>query len=149
MKAAYPPSIDNTYGLSREFHPRTSYNGHTHPEYNLPLKSTRDFTYEVILDFQEAVTRAAEIVVPAADIYIGHSAGSIFALVQQKPTVTMASPAPLIDLVKDNVSNQKAVNLLKYMLKSPTPILNIINEYDVLACPFDKPNAENYEYSGK
>ena len=124
--------------------------GYKHPEYDLPLKTLRDFTYEVILDFQEAVTRATEIVVPVGDIYIGHSAGSIIALVRQKPTVTMASPAPLIELVnKNTANNQKAIDLLNLILRNPNiPILNMMNRYDVLACPFDKPNVENYQYTG-
>lgn len=123
--------------------------GYKHPEYDLPLKSLREFTCEVILDFQETVTRATEIVVPVGDVYIGHSAGSIIALVQQKPTVTMASPAPLIDLVnKNSKGNQKAIDLANLILKDSTiPVLNVINKYDVLACPFDRPNIENYEYT--
>jgi len=121
--------------------------GYIHPEYDLPFKSFRDFTYEVILDFQEAITKATEIVVPNGDIYIGHSAGSIIALIQQKPTITMASPAPLINLVKRERSNKRANEVADLMLRDPTiPILNVINRYDLLACPLDKPNVENYEY---
>jgi len=125
--------------------------GYQHPEYDLPLKSIRDFTYEVILDFQEAITRAKELVIPKGDVYIGHSAGSIVALVQQKPTVVMASPAPLVDLInKNNKSNQKAIDLANLILRDPTiPVLNIVNKYDVLSCLFTKPNVENYQYTSK
>jgi len=124
--------------------------GYKHPEYDLPLKLIRDFTYEVILDFQEAITRATEIVVPWGDIFIGHSAGSIISLVRQRPTITMASPAPLVDSVKKSAGiNKKSADLLYLILRNPNiPILNIMNKYDILACPFDRPNVENYEYTG-
>lgn len=118
--------------------------GYLHPEYDLPLKPLRDFTYEIILDFQEAIEKD-DVVVPKADIYIGHSAGSIIALLQRKPTITMASPAPLINLVKDNIRAKKIMETI--FKDSNAPVLNIINKYDVIACPFDKPNVENYEYT--
>jgi hypothetical protein len=125
--------------------------GYIHPEYNLPLKTVRDFVYEVILDFQGAITCAIETVVPSADFYIGHSAGSIVALLQQKPTVVMASPAPLVNLIKRNkINNKRANDLADLMLRDPyMPILNIVNKYDVLACLFDKSNIEDYQYTGK
>lgn len=124
--------------------------GYIHPDYDLPLKTVRDFTYEVILDFQKAITSATDITVPKGDIYMGHSAGSIVALVQQKPTVIMASPAPLIKLIKKDKGNQKIMDVADLILKNTTiPVLNIINKYDVIACPFNASCVEDYKYTGK
>ncbi len=132
--------------------------GYKHPEYNLPLKSLRDFTYEVILDFQEALTCAMKIQVPKGDVYIGHSAGSIIALVQEKPTVIMASPAALVNNLNIDITRnqgaetQRVIARLNLVFGNPfVSILNIINKYDVLACPLcplDNGIVENYEYTG-
>jgi len=120
--------------------------GHDHPPNTLPLKDTRDFVCEVILDFQQVIVHALDMKVPEADIYIGHSAGSILALAQNKPSVIFASPAALVELISSDDANTKAC--CDVIRANDNKILNVINKYDVIAYPFDKPNVENYEYTG-
>jgi len=120
-------------------------NGHDHPVITLPFKDTRNFVCEVILDFQHVVIHAKEIKVPEADIYIGHSAGSILALAQNKPCVIFASPAALVELIYED----EAVKTYKDVMNgTENKVLNIVNKYDVIAYPLDGTNVENYEYQG-
>jgi hypothetical protein len=94
----------------------------------LDYKLIRDFSSEVILDFQTVVKYAYNIPVPDADYYIGHSAGSILALIQPKPCIIFGSPACLVD----DIQGVSAVD----SLISGYPVLNIIHKKDVLAFPF-------------
>lgn len=121
--------------------------GHEHPAITLPLKKTREFVCEVILDFQQVVVHAMEMKVPEADLYIGHSAGSILALAQGKPSVVFASPASLVELIKEQ--NETVRNFSNIMRGNNHNILNVINKYDVIAYPIDADNVENYEYKGE
>jgi len=121
-------------------------NGHDHPQTNLPLKDVRNFVCEVILDFQQVVVHALDMKVPDADVYIGHSAGSILALAQDKPSVIFASPASLVELIHDN--NLEAKKFNDIIRRNKSNVLNIINKYDVISYPLDGNNIENYEYSG-
>jgi len=120
--------------------------GLLYPVHNLPLKKTRDWIVEVMMDFEKVVTGSSEVKVPDADIYIGHSAGSIIALAQEgKPSIIMGSPAAVVECIPgfklDNISFYQ-------MMKGDRPILNIINRYDILAYPLEYFNVDNYEYTG-
>jgi hypothetical protein len=125
------------------------------PIISLPLKSIREWTCEVLLDFQQVVVHALEMKVPKADLYVGHSAGSILALVQNKPCISMASPAALVELIDrnrdgvncDNPYTSRIANMIMSNTKG-RPVLNIINLYDVLAYPINSGNVENYECKG-
>lgn len=127
---------------------------HNYPDFELPLQDTREFVCGVILDFQQALLHATDIEVPDADIYIGHSAGSILALVQKdKPCVIMASPASLIENIVDDPSYDAGLryhiqNIMNsYRSNSHRPILNLVNKYDVISYKLNHPNVENYVYS--
>ena len=130
-------------------------NPHVLPPFNLPLQDTRNILCGVLLDFERVLLHSQEIKVPDADVYIGHSAGSIMALIQDRPCVTMASPAALVDTLiqeensapaKDPEVALAAARVLKAL--STHQVLNVINRYDLVAYPFIKPNIENYEYTG-
>jgi len=121
-------------------------NGHKHPHVTPPFRSVRHFVCETILDFQQVVVHAMEMQVPDADIYIGHSAGSILALAQNRPVVTFASPAALVELI--DATNETAKDCRVRLRANNNKVLNIINKYDVIAYPINGENVENYEYSG-
>jgi len=129
--------------------------GWHHPEINLPYKTVRDFTCSVILDFQQAIQQATSISVPEADIYLGHSAGSIIALAQNKPCVIFGSPAALAEAIElrerfsSNESDDNLIDIVSKIKRVDRPVLNIINRYDVLAYPINQSNIENYYYTGK
>ncbi|MFA7219109.1 MAG: hypothetical protein WC119_01095 [Synergistaceae bacterium] len=111
-----------------------------------PYKTVRKWVCEIILDFQHVIKYAQQTEVPSADYYIGHSAGSILALVQENPScVTFGSPAVLVDIIRDKDENEISISSVIGQKKS---ILNIVNKYDQLAynIPFD--NVENYVYAG-
>jgi hypothetical protein len=98
-----------------------------------------------MMDFQKVVTGASEVEVPDADIYIGHSAGSIIALAQSdKPAIIMGSPAAVVECIPgfqlDNLD-------FPQMIGGDRPILNLINRYDILAYPLEYFNVTNYEYT--
>lgn len=58
----------------------------------------RDLTMEIILDFVRSVIdfKAHSAALPEADMYVGHSAGSIIICDNSKPKVLMGSPLRLI-----------------------------------------------------
>lgn len=123
--------------------------GHGAPVFNLPLKTTREFLCKVILDFQTVVVHALELKVPQADIYMGHSAGSIIALAQKNSNcVTFGSPATLIECIRPEDDNVQIRNMLDTLSSRGRKVLNIINKYDVIAYPINKPNVENFEFCG-
>ena len=99
----------------------------------LAYNSLRRYIAEAILDFQYAIKYGSTIEIPEADYYIGHSAGSLFAIAQNKPATIMGSPYALVkygpkDFMDDN-------GFLAQISLNTNPILNLINEYDVLAHP--------------
>jgi len=123
--------------------------GDTYPVHNLPMRKTREWVVEVMLDFQKVITEAMTTSVPDADLYIGHSAGSILALVQKKPCIIFGSPATIVGSVNEHgARGLHCQKLQKAMQPADRPVLNIINRYDLLAYPLIHPNVENYEYVG-
>jgi len=116
--------------------------GRTIPQDDLPFRGSRDFFCEVVYDFQHVVKHAAEMVVPEADMYIGHSAGSIIALMQKKPSVLFGSPAILVESVEDNC------DVMNEIYKNTCKTTNLINEFDLLAYSIPFNNVENIAYRG-
>jgi hypothetical protein len=106
-----------------------------YPSYdNWLYKSIRAFFEEIAFDFEYAIRHSHDKgVVPEADIYVAHSAGSIFALSQNKPCVIFGSPAALIEEYQPRMCN----NVL---------IVNIVNQYDILAIPIRYAGATNLFY---
>lgn len=109
------------------------------PSIELPHKWLRNFLAESILDFQTAVKHADTIVVPEADIYIGHSAGSIIALCQKKPAIIFGSPAIIVEEVQFK-------NVIAKLSKAK-PVYNIVNRHDPFAYPIPFIHVENYLFS--
>ena len=120
------------------------------PKITLPYTSLRKWVYEVMLDFQQVVKDAFITPIPQADYYIGHSAGSILALAQKDiPCVIMGSPACLIECLGAQARegyNEDAIIKLAKILKTPRPVLNIINKYDQLAYYLDHEGVDNMVY---
>lgn len=127
--------------------------GWQQPETDLPYDGLRSFASNVILDFQQAIRHASKTFVPDADIYLGHSAGSIVALAQNKPCIIFGSPAVLTEMVvkreKSNThtTDGELFSIINKIRREDRPVLNIINRYDVLAYPIEQENVENYVYS--
>jgi hypothetical protein len=127
------------------------------PDFKLPLEAVRKFVCDVILDFQFVTMDEQKINLPPADVYIGHSAGSVMALCKSKtPCIIMGSPALLIENLKEqslrtkSANQQIYINLLANMKGDVNrPIVNFVNEYDVLAYPLKWLNVENVLFSGK
>lgn len=105
------------------------------PKIDLPYTLAREWACEVILDFQTVIKHAFDLTIPEADFYIGHSAGSILALIQNRPSIIFGSPAILVDTVQGS-------NTVDCLLNSPK-VLNIIHKRDVLAYPFPFPHVDN------
>jgi len=112
------------------------------PDVDFPYKSIREFVAEVILDFQKTVKDAPSMKIPEADVYIGHSAGSIMALLQMKPSVIFGSPASLVETLYEGDDVCKEI-IEMFELDCNAPILNIINKYDLLSYPLEWNNVEN------
>lgn len=106
----------------------------------------RAFVTEVILDFEFAIRYGGIIDIPDADYYIGHSAGSLFTMAQDKPSTMMGSPVALLKyLPKSSNTDNLFVNSI---LDNDKQILNIINKYDILAYPMDDPEVHNVYFRG-
>ena len=123
--------------------------GHNHPIVDLPYKKIREYAYEVILDFQEIILYAMETKVPYADVYIGHSAGSILALVQKNsPCIIFGSPARLIEFINAKQANARVNEAIDCITKNINRhVFNFVNRYDILSLPLPGNSVENYEYS--
>lgn len=108
--------------------------------------SLRSFVTEVILDFEFAIKYGGLFEVPEADYYIGHSAGSLFATSQKKPSATMGSPIALVKYMPKQINSQNA--FVCSVLNNEQPVINFVNRYDVVAYPLDEPNVKNVYFSG-
>lgn len=106
------------------------------PKTNLPYKEAREWISEVILDFQMVIRHGLEMHLPEGDFYIGHSAGSVLALLQTKPSIIFGSPAILVEEIQ-------SIHPVDCLLNSQ-PVLNIIHKRDILAYPFPFSHVENY-----
>ena len=114
---------------------------------NLPFKIIRNFTCEVIVDFQTSILNAQKIKVPKADVYIGHSAGSIIAFAQKNSNcITLGSPISLVETMNEK---DKDVKFMMQVLNhnKERKVLNIIQKYDIISYPINKNNVENFTYS--
>jgi hypothetical protein len=119
-----------------EEHAELHQSDHPEMEYNI----LRGWLSESILDFQYVLLHSNEIKVPDADIYIGHSAGSIVALTHAKEKcVLFGSPLNLIEL--DRVSNN--TTLIYSRRAKITKVLNFIHKKDVLSHPLKHENVTN------
>ena len=106
-------------------------------------RKVRDFTLEVILDFDSVIAHSFDIVLPKADVYVGHSAGSVLAILQNTPAITFGCPYSLV-MQLQTMNTMSGKYLQKYVANRIFPIYNIVNENDILALNIN--NAENYVY---
>ena len=112
-------------------------------------KISRGILQEIILDFQYTIRHAYDMMLPVADIYIGHSAGSIIALTRQQPCIIFGSPAAIVSAIGPN---DMSIIMNKMMFNRNTcnaesrKVFNIVNQYDLLALPLNYPTVENYYY---
>lgn len=109
------------------------------------FKPIRAFAIEVILDFDQVIAHPFETFVPPADIYIGHSAGSVLAMIQGKPAITFGSPYEFVAMA--NLQALKAIStktITKIVTENKHSVYNIVNDNDILAN--DIKVAENYHY---
>ena len=107
------------------------------------FKKTKSWFTEVVLDFQHVLLNAKDMDIPDADVYMGHSAGSILALAhaKNKHCIIYGSPIKLIDSqIYENGSFIDSCNCPK------TKVLNFINKNDIIAFPLDKENVEDYYF---
>jgi hypothetical protein len=105
------------------------------PQVDLSYSTMRKWVCEVLLDFQMIVKHALEIDVPEADFYVGHSAGSILALLQPRPSIICGSPAILVE-------DLQGIHPVDCMLNSQ-PVYNLIHKRDLLAYPFPFEHVDN------
>jgi hypothetical protein len=101
----------------------------------------RGWFSEIVLDLQHVLYNANEMELPDADVYLGHSAGSILALAKakNKHCILFGSPLALIankDFPKDGILNN--------CVCESTKILNIIHQKDIIAYPIEKEDTENF-----
>jgi hypothetical protein len=126
------------------------------PSFNLSYELARIFIAECLLDFQYVLMHEQDIVLPDADYYIGHSAGSLMILSKTtKPSIIMGSPALLIEKLNEsnNILGSFSSRVLNRENNSTNrermvDILNIVNAYDVLAYPLSWANVKNVNVKG-
>ena len=90
-----------------------------------PLNELRDWVHEILMDFTHVTTNidSAIAALPAADMYVAHSAGSVITgIANQAPQVIFGSPVQLLLNAQVGAKN-------KY------PVLNILNHHDPIAAP--------------
>jgi hypothetical protein len=94
------------------------------------------------MDFEYTIQNAYSMNVPTADLYIGHSAGSLIALTRNKPCIIFGSPAAIINTV-DTV-NVKSI--MEIRAENSVNVLNILNKNDPIGLPLEYPCVENFYY---
>lgn len=111
----------------------------------LKNKEKREFLCELSFDIHYVMKNFKTIEPPPADIYIGHSAGSLLTMLWGKPCITMGNPSSIIDMFHGS----EDFDLFKSDSFATNPILNIVNKLDVAAYPFELPNipVENVVFS--
>jgi len=111
------------------------------------FKAIKNFFSEVVLDFQYAIKYAETMDIPEADLYIGHSAGSIIALSQNKPCILMGSPVALVKEIVEHPGDAE-VGVIEKVFKNCCKILNIVNKYDIVSYEVMDNKVQNDVYSG-
>jgi hypothetical protein len=113
---------------------------HNLDDSNLHYGSLRGWLAERILDFQHVLLHTKDIKIPEADIYFGHSAGSILALSAAKnKCVIFGSPLKFIEIGEVKIEEELIANF-----RSPNvDVLNFVHKKDVLAYPLNAPNIKN------
>jgi len=107
----------------------------------------RRFSAEIMFDYNQAIKYAFQTMVPDADLYIGHSAGSILALAQfNKPCIIFGSPAVISENSWFNDKVNYIINSKVEQTGIVRPVYNIINKYDILSYPINFDNIENVTY---
>jgi len=119
-----------------------SHDDHHHTP-NLPYKNARSFFSEIILDFQHVLRYSDSMELPEADIYMGHSAGSIIAIQQDKPCILFGSPALLIEDLQ--FAND---DLLQRCLCKDRSVLNIVQDKDIIGYPINHDHVEDFIFKG-
>lgn len=109
-------------------------------------KAIRTFVVEVILDFEAVIKYNLFIDLPVADLYIGHSAGAVLAMMQKKPCACLANPSVLVKDMKPGFYDFMMDNMAFVTKDNEHKMLNIVNKYDVLAFPLNEPWVENIVY---
>jgi len=105
------------------------------PDTGLPYSTFRKWVSEVLLDYQMVIKNGLDVDIPEGDYYIGHSAGSILALLQRSPSIICGSPAALVE-------DLQGMHPIDCMLNSQ-PVFNLIHKHDLLAYPFPFCHVEN------
>jgi hypothetical protein len=117
--------------------------GHNHfpNDKNLHSRLVRGWVSEVILDFQHVLLHADKMELPEADVYMGHSAGSVIALARAKKKKCIMFGSPLHLLSNKDFPKE---HFLHNCQCPKTEVLNIVHKNDVLSYPVDKSNVENF-----
>jgi len=110
-----------------------------YPDVHLKYNIFRRWIAEVIFDFQYVINHSKELVIPEADYYIAHSAGSLIALSRDVPCVTLGSPTILVEQYQNHGSTE--FQTLQY--ETCKTVLNIVNPFDVLSYPIPFPHIDN------
>jgi hypothetical protein len=140
--------IDCTYEIFNWHHTplnRCGYCSYKKANDDLAYSDLRDFVTEVILDFEFAVKYGGTISIPFADYYIGHSAGSLFAISQDKPCAMFGSPVALVKYMPKTTTENLFVNSI---LDNDKSVLNLVNRYDVVAYPMHEPEVKDVYFDG-
>ena len=104
--------------------------------------SIRTFTQEVIMDFEYVINHAYTMDIPHADLYIGHSAGSVIAITRDSPCIIFGSPVAIIEHVED-VDGEYVIH---NRIQNSDKTLNILNKNDPIGLPLVVSGVENFYY---
>lgn len=106
----------------------------------------RSLVTEVIFDAEYVLLHARQMEIPKADVYIGHSAGSIISLMHAEDAyvISMASPASLLESLQ-SMAFMGRMGLRP--IDGNRKILNIVNTKDILASPIKHQYVTNWIYT--
>ena len=89
----------------------------------------KNFVQEVLMDYTHVIMNLEKIAadLPVADMYVGHSAGSIIVSRANVPLVLMGSPVQLVKNVEVKDDNASTLNIIHYRDPIAAPVDGAVN----------------------
>jgi hypothetical protein len=117
------------------------------PSTGWAMASLRNLTAEIILDFTRSIQDFTNHTnnLPEADMYVGHSAGSIIICGDKnegKPKVLMGSPMQLVF----QETSSKDVKAVRSLLRIGPKTLNLVCQQDVVALNLNMDRVKNFVF---
>ena len=99
------------------------------PRHSWFFTAVKNFVYEVLMDYTHVILNLEKIVaeLPPADLYVGHSAGSVIVSRANVPLVLIGSPVQLVKNVEIQDDNENILNIMHFRDPIAAPVDGAVN----------------------